>query len=192
MPAFREAYNVPLAVSWANGMSARGEVCDEFTCQADMANTFREIAGCDEPETGMPGRTILPLMMSDTPADWRDEMHTQFNGVEVYYTQRQIFTHDWKYVYNAFDFDELYDLQRDPHEMVNLAAPSRNPRGAWNVGETRTSSEFQPWPELPAELDAVRRDMLGRMWKFAREQRDTTFNSYCTVALAPYGPAYDN
>ncbi len=190
VPCFREAYNVPLAVSWANGMSASGEVCDEFTCQADMAQTFREIAGCDEPESGMPGRSILPLMMSDRPADWREEMHTQFNGVEVYYTQRQVFTHDWKYVYNAFDFDELYDLKNDPNETVNLAAPCRHPRGAWNVGEKRTAGEFQPWPELPADLNAVRKDMLHRMWKFGHEQQDTTFNAYCTVALAPYGPAW--
>ncbi|MCD6359449.1 MAG: DUF4976 domain-containing protein, partial [Armatimonadetes bacterium] len=154
------------------------------------ANTFRDIAGCDEPETGMPGRSILPLMMGDRPADWRDTMYTQFNGVEVYYTQRQVFTKDWKYVYNAFDFDELYDLRNDPHEMVNLAAPCRHPRGAWNVGERRTAGEFVPWPELPADLDAVRRDLLHRMWQFGHEQRDTTFNSYVTVALAPYRPAW--
>lgn len=189
VPAFRGAYNVPLAISWPHGMSARGETCDEFTCQADMANTFREIAGCPEPDSGMPGRSILPLMMGHRPADWRDTLHTQFNGVEVLYTQRQVFTHQWKYVYNAFDFDEMYDLSTDPHELVNLAAPCRHPRGAWNVGETRRADQFIPWPELPPSLDAVRRDLLHRMWQFAHEQGDTIFNSYVTVALAPYGPA---
>ncbi len=170
-------------------MSARGEACDEFTCQADMANTFREIAGCPEPDSGMPGRSILPLMMGHRPPDWRDTLHTQFNGVEVLYTQRQVFTHQWKYVYNAFDFDEMYHLSTDPQELVNLAAPCRHPRGAWNVGETRRADQFIPWPELPPGLDAVRRDLLHRMWQFAHEQGDTIFNSYVTVALAPYGPA---
>ena len=31
-------------------------------------------------------------------------------------------TADFKYVFNGFDRDELYDLRADPHEMRNLAA----------------------------------------------------------------------
>ncbi len=58
------------------------------------------------------------------------------------------------------------------------------------MGEKRTAGEFQPWPELPVDLNAIRKDMLHRMWKFGHEQQDTTFNAYCTVALAPYGPAW--
>ncbi|NLO05997.1 MAG: DUF4976 domain-containing protein, partial [candidate division WS1 bacterium] len=165
-----------------------GTVCDAFTTHADMANTFREIAGCKEPDSDMPGRSIVPLLEGRRPDDWRDEMHLQFNGVEVYYTQRTVFTQDWKYVYNAFDFDEMYDLRRDPHEMHNLAAPCRNPIGHDNVPEKRSPDEFQPWPELSQELNEVRREMLGRMWRFAAARDDTIFNPYFTVALTPYGP----
>ncbi|MGC9319075.1 MAG: sulfatase-like hydrolase/transferase [Armatimonadota bacterium] len=187
VPAFRGAYHVPLAIRWPAGIANPGRVCDEFTTQADMANTFRELAGCPEPDENMPGRSIVPLLADEAPEDWRDEMHLQFNGVEVYYTQRTVCTKDWKYVYNAFDFDELYDLRNDPHEMHNLAAPCRNPIGHDNVPERRSADEFQPWPELPEELDEVRREMLGRMWRFAAEREDTIFNPYFTVALAPYG-----
>ena len=28
---------------------------------------------------------------------------------------------NWKYVFNGFDLDELYDLKKDPQETVNLA-----------------------------------------------------------------------
>ncbi len=190
VPAFREAYHVPLAIRWPGGAEA-GTVCSEFTTHADMANTFREIAGCPEPDSDMPGRSIAPLLEGRTPDDWRDAMHTQFNGVEVYYTQRAVFTEDWKYVYNAYDYDEMYNLREDPHEMHNLAAPCRNPIGHDNVREGRSPSEFQPWPELSngrEELDDVRKDMLARMWRFAAERDDTIFNPYYTVALTPYGP----
>ena len=189
VPAFRGAYNVPLAIRWPGGIGDAGRECDAFTTHADMAQTFWELAGCAPPAGDMPGRSITPLLAGRTPDDWRDEMHLQFNGVEVYYTQRTVFTSDWKYVYNAFDFDEMYDLRRDPHEMHNLAAPCRNPIGHDNVPERRSPAEFQPWPELSPELNAVRREMLGRMWRFAAERDDTILNPYFTVALTPYGPA---
>ena len=72
-------------------------------------------------------------------------------------------TRDYKYTFNGFDEDELYDLRLDPHEMVNRAAD-------------------------PAYA-AVKRDLVGRMWRFAHQQDDALINPYITVGLAPYGPA---
>jgi choline-sulfatase len=97
------------------------------------------------------------------PHTWRDAIHTQCNGVELYYTQRSVMTRDWKYTYNGFDYDELYDLRSDPHEMRNLARDS-------------------------AYADVVRQ-MCRRLWRFAYEHDDTAINPYITVGLAPFGPA---
>ena len=81
----------------------------------------------------------------------------------MYYTQRSVTTSNFKYVFNGFDQDELYDLRADPDEMVNLA---RNP-----------------------DYEAVKRQMCARMWRFAYQEADTAINPYITVGLAPYGPA---
>lgn len=65
-------------------------------------------------------------------------------------------------VFNGFDFDELYDLQADPHELRNLAAD--------------------------AAAGPLKRDLARRMWQLARAENDTAINPYITVGLAPVGP----
>ena len=109
------------------------------------------------------GRSLAPFLRGETPAGWPDAFYSQFNGVELYYSQRIVATKEYKYVYNGFDFDELYDLRADPHEMVNLS-------------------------DRP-DLQDVKRDLVRRMWRFAGREDDIIFNPYATVALAPWGPA---
>jgi arylsulfatase A-like enzyme len=97
------------------------------------------------------------------PANWRDHLTTQCNGVELAYMQRIVFTSEWKYVFNGFDRDELYDLRHDPHEMTNLAG--------------------RP------EHREVTRTLCRRLWKFARAEGDELLSNYFTIGLAPFGPA---
>lgn len=163
VPAFREAYEIPCIARWPKGITRPGRTVESLVTLADFAPTFLEIAGIPPPPD-LTGRSLVPFFADQTPPDWPDAVFTQFNGVELYYTQRAVRTRDWKYVYNGFDDDELYDLRRDPHERVNLA---RKP-----------------------EHDMEKRTLLRRMWRFAAKEKDELiFNAYGTVALAPYGPA---
>lgn len=162
VPAFREAYHIACIARWPGGIARPNREVDEFVTLADFAPTFMELAGAPTPE-GLTGRSVAPFLRGETPADWPDAFHSQFNGVELYYTQRIVSTKEFKYVYNGFDFDELYDLRNDPHEMVNL-------------------SEREEYGE-------VKRDLVRRMWRFAGAQDDIIFNPYATTALAPWGPA---
>ena len=100
-------------------------------------------------------------MCEKTPANWRSAIFSQLNGVELYYTQRIIMTKDWKYVYNGFDYDELYDLRNDPHEMHNLAFPDLTAKRA-EVRAVKGNGRNQtvPWLPLPEHLAAVRKDPL--------------------------------
>ena len=175
VPPFREAYHIPLIVRWPDGITQPGRETDALVNLMDFAPTFLELAGVSDVPDGVAGRSLLPFFRGEFPeglespggleppeGGWRDTHYTQFNGVELYYTQRIVQTHTHKYVYNGFDFDELYDLERDPHEMVNVA-------------------------DRPEYRD-IKRELVRRMWQTALAEQDIISNPYATVAMAPWGP----
>lgn len=186
VPAFREAYEIPALIRWPRGITRPGLEVKEFVDQVDFAPTIMEACGI----SGIPvsGKSLVPFFKNEKPAQWRDHYCTQLNGVELYYTQRIVATKKWKYVYNGFDYDELYDLENDPNEMKNLVFPDLVAWGSGVRSGHGHSGSFSAWPPLPRELETVRREMLSRMWDFAAQHKDIIFNPYGTVALAPYGP----
>lgn len=161
LPCFRGAYHVPAVVRWPRGIADPGRVVDAFVSLADFAPTFLEAAGIPG-NRPLVGRSLIPFLQGDAPADWRTALFTQTNGNELYGIQRSIMTRDWKYVYNGFDYDELYDLRQDPDEIHNLAG--------------------KPGTETTV------RNLSEQLWRFARETNDVCINSYIMVSLAPYGP----
>ena len=157
---FEESYRIPMVVRWPNVIK-RGSTCSEFVTLCDFAPTFCEIAGA-EPLSPCHGRSLLPIFEGSVPEDWPKSFYGQFLGTEYYYTQRIIRDHQYKYVFNAFDFDEIYDLRSDPYEMRNLA--------------------FDP------AYEDVKRRLIEEMWRWAEKTDDIIFNAYPSVALVPYGP----
>ena len=91
-------------------------------------------------------------------------MYTQTNGNERYGIQRAVWNRKWKYVFNGFDYDELYDLERDPLEMHNLLHNSEE------------------------EYQEIVEEMCKKMWTFARDTGDNCTCPYIMVSLAPFGP----
>jgi len=157
---FEESYRIPIAVRWPHVVKPN-TVCLEFVTLCDFAPTFCEIAGVEM--TGpCHGKSILQILQGSTPRDWRKSFFGQFLGTEYYYTQRIVRNRRFKYVFNGFDFDELYDLQKDPYEMRNLA--------------------------MDPNYEDVKIELIEEMWKWCVEVDDILFDPYPTVALLPYGP----
>ncbi|MBT3379488.1 MAG: sulfatase-like hydrolase/transferase [Lentisphaerae bacterium] len=161
LPCFRGAYHVPAIVRWPNGIAWPGRESDAFVSLADFAPTFLEMAGVTVAREFV-GRSLTPFFRGEAPSDWRDAVFTQSNGNELYGIQRSVTTRDWKYVYNGFDYDELYDLRNDADEQRNLAEQ--------------------------ADVDDTVLALSKRLWRFARETDDVCINPYIMVSLAPYGP----
>lgn len=160
LPCFREAYNICSLVGGA-GITARG-LNDNFVSLADFAPTILDLAGVKH-NLSLTGKSLVPLLCGqDAGDDWRTEIYTQSNGNEVYGIQRAVWNKKWKYVYNSFDYDELYDLENDPQEIYNVAGKQENA--------------------------PIIEEMCRKLWSFARDRKDNCTCGYIMVGLAPYGP----
>ena len=95
--------------------------CGAFVSNClDLPFSFIEWLGLEHPEIEH-GR-VLPLTAEDDAAA-RDHIVSTSNGQQFgLYTTRMIRDDRFKYVWNLTDVDELYDLESDPGEKVNLIA----------------------------------------------------------------------
>lgn len=166
LPCFREAYHICSMIG-GGPVKNPGRVERAFVSLADWAPTFLELAGIEQ-NRKLAGKSLLRFIHDERAEDWREELFTQTNGNEIYGIQRAVWNKKWKYVFNSFDYDELYDLENDPGELHNLL------NGVRDINH----SEY-------AELI---REFWMKLWKFAYENKDNCVNPYIMTAFAPYGP----
>ncbi|HMC62284.1 MAG TPA: sulfatase/phosphatase domain-containing protein, partial [Candidatus Solibacter sp.] len=114
---YEESYRVPLIVRWP-GHIAPGSRSARLVQTHDLAHTYVAAAGA-KPLPYQDGRTLEPLFENGARSDWPDEILCAYYGGEFLYTQRMVVTDRYKYVFNGFDQDELYDLAADPGELHN-------------------------------------------------------------------------
>jgi arylsulfatase A-like enzyme len=186
--SFEESYRIPMIVRHPDGIG--GQVRDELVQLHDLSATITDVAGTGafpeqttvpienpiasasgepvdtevETDTSFHPTSLLPFIHGERPVDHRQEAFAEFHGVRFFTTQRIVWDDRYKYVFNANDRDELYDLQRDPHEQTNLVS----------------SPDYQE----------IKRDLAERMWEIIDETGDyTIFNTdYGMFRFAPIGP----
>ena len=95
----------------------------DFGSHVDIPSTITELLGVP-PLSGTQGHSLLPGIESGGPAG-RDAAFVEFNGyLDGGVHTRGVVTREWKYIYHHGDRDQLFDRERDPHEMNDL---SRDP-----------------------------------------------------------------
>ena len=116
---YEEIFKIPLVMRLPKGMAKSKEV-NQYVRLMDLMPTFVDWGDGEMPEN-IDGKSIVPLLQRQDFSHWPDSVYAEHHGeVWGYASQRMVKTDQWKYVMNAHDLDELYDLQKDPWEMNNV------------------------------------------------------------------------
>ncbi|MEP3275352.1 MAG: sulfatase-like hydrolase/transferase, partial [Stappiaceae bacterium] len=178
LPAFQSAYRIPLVIGGPGVSPDRfGHECNIPTSLVDLGPTILEL--CSVASSQSYSGTSLKSWLSGIDGDEdHPDIFFQSNGNEAYGIQRAVVSNGWKLVYNMFDHDELYNLNSDPDELVNLLAP---PVGLRLVGRG-------PLDTIPDNLKGIVETLYQRLWSFCIDHDDENINEYIVTALAPFGP----
>ncbi len=114
---YDEVLRIPLLIK--NPYSPALKV-QNFVRLLDLMPTILELGRAELPHN-LDGMSLLPFLEGKKPQKWPDSVYSQHHGeVWGYQSQRMVRTKEWKYVYNAHDIDELYNLRNDPYELENI------------------------------------------------------------------------
>ncbi len=148
---YEESLRAPLLVRWPAVVEA-GSVNTDLVQNLDVAETFLDVAGVEIPAS-MQGRSLLPLLRGRTPEDWRDAIYYQYFEYQGWHMVRRHYgvrTHRYKLIhYYEIGEWELFDLERDPHELRSVYA---HPDYAEVVTELKSRlEELRAQYRVPAE-----------------------------------------
>lgn len=142
---YEQSLRTPLLVRWPSAVQA-GSVDKNITSNLDFAQTFLDLANAKMPDD-MQGRSLVPLLRSEQPDDWRDSFYYHYyegkgHNVAEHYgvtNGRLKLIHFYK-----LDEWELFDLETDPHEMQSV------------YGESEYAEEQK---QMEAELQRLREEL---------------------------------
>ena len=119
---YEESLRMPLVVRWPSVVRP-GSQAVAMALNVDFAPTFLAAAGVTVPDS-MQGRSLLPLLRGETPADWRTAIYYRYYHDPGHHDTRahlgvRTATHKLLHFWKK-DQWELFDLRADPAELRNL------------------------------------------------------------------------
>ncbi len=118
---YDELIRVPLAISWRQQIKPGKS--DALVSSIDILPTLCDLAEVPIPVT-VDGRSVRPLLNGKSPVEssWRETVFGEYYGKQKWRApMRMVRSHRWKYTRYTRYGEELYDLEKDPAEIHNLA-----------------------------------------------------------------------
>lgn len=122
---YEEAFRTPMMIRYPK-MIKPGKRLDQMVLNLDIAPTLLDFAGITTPDD-MQGVSMKNLLTKAKVRGWRDKIYYHYYentfGVTPHYGIR---TKKYKLIhfYGAIDSWELYDLNKDPEERMNIYSDS--------------------------------------------------------------------
>ncbi len=132
---FDESQHIPLIIRDPRRPVAHGRQVDVFTEAVDIFPTMLDVLGIAPTHHHPDGHRLTPFLAGDTPEDWRDAAHWEFDFRDVAKGRAEawfglpstrlsmaaIRTERYKYVHFAALPPLLFDMVIDPENTANLA-----------------------------------------------------------------------
>ena len=150
---YDDIQRIPLIVAGPGVEENR--VCNELVYLHDLMPTMLSWAGAD-PFYCSNAQSLVPSLSGGELVEPREDVYIVRHHHPYTYEQRWLRTRRYKYSFNAFDVDELYDLETDPHEMTNLI-------------------------DDPGYAD-VKEELIGQMWRHIVDLRDPAAQNFSVWA----------
>ena len=121
---YEQSLNVPLIIYDPRlADDKRGRVIDQLVSNIDFAPTFSDFAGIKPSEVHQ-GLSLVPLIEGESAPDWRTDIFVE-HKFKSFNDWRGVRGERYKFaVYHEEKdgpYECLYDLEKDPDELVNLA-----------------------------------------------------------------------
>jgi uncharacterized sulfatase len=162
--AYWETASIPLIIKGGE----KGKVVKDPSSHIDIVPTVMEYMGLPIPKV-LEGKSMLPQIY-DTSKKINDTVFVEFTRFEVDHDtfgglqmMRTAINNRYKLVINVLDTDELYDMEKDPHEVTNLIN-----------NEEYSAIRNQLHDEILHNMDRTRDVYRGYVWACRPWRKDKT------------------
>lgn len=118
--ATEPSIRIPWILRYPKLIKKGGQEIDKMVLNVDLFPSLLDLAGIQSPH-GIQGRSILPLLKNNNE-NWRNDFYYNYYFEPPYTTQTVHTLRTERYKYNEYNVKkpELFDLEADPKEQINL------------------------------------------------------------------------